>query len=84
MLKQNGVKGQHLEVKVGKGVRVYSDKHGSLSDPGLGHEAIRVGDTVFDNKWPNGVSYEKWFKDLGGDLYLDGSMGAKLIVKETF
>jgi RHS repeat-associated protein len=83
-MKQNGVKGQHLEIKVGKGVRVYSDKHGGISDRGLGHEAIRVGDIVFDNKWPNGISYKKWIKDLGGPGYLDGSSGAKLIVKENF
>lgn len=84
LLKEGGAKGQHLEVKVGKGVRVYSDKHGSLSDPGLGHEAIRIGDLVFDNKWRNGVSYKKWIDDLGGSMYLDGSNGAKLIIKETF
>ncbi len=84
LLKQGGTKGQHLEVKVGKGVRVYSNKNGSLGDPSLLHEAIKVGDLVFDNKWPNGISYKKWIDDLGGPMYLDGSSGAKLIIKESF
>jgi hypothetical protein len=84
LLKESGAKGQHLEIQVGKGVRVYSDKNGQLGDPGLGHEAIRVGNMVFDNKWPNGVSYKKWFDDLGGSTYLDGSNGAKIIIKESF
>ena len=32
----------------------------------MGHEAIRVGDMVFDNMRPEGIPYDQLIVDLGG------------------
>jgi hypothetical protein len=33
-------------------------------------DAIRVGDTVFDNMRPNGISFADFEKDIGGFAFL--------------
>ncbi|WP_193765069.1 papain fold toxin domain-containing protein [Hafnia paralvei] len=50
---------------------IISDMHGTIAigtrGDGAVHEFIKVGDTVFDNMNPQGISYDKFMNDLGLD-----------------
>jgi len=65
-LQKAGVSGTRIEIQVGKWITPYSNKFGALAERGRNHTAIRVGDTVFDNFRPGGVSYSDFIADLGG------------------
>ncbi|MDP3156044.1 MAG: FG-GAP-like repeat-containing protein [Archangium sp.] len=77
-LKFAGVKGTRLDVKVGKGITVYSTECGALGAEGMPHAAIRVGDLVFDNMRPQGIPYAEFIADLGGELFT-GSKGVGIL-----
>ncbi len=57
--------------------RPYSNQHGTLGGTNSFHDAIRVGDTVFDNVRPNGVPFADFAADMGGFDFLR-STGAKI------
>ena len=63
LLIKNKVNGKRLCVKSKTG-RVGSVKNGMISD-NENHFAVRVGDTVFDNMFPDGIPYEQWADDIG-------------------
>ena len=65
-MKENSISGERIRVtpKTGKSI-IYSDKFGTIGESGV-HDAIKVGDYIFDNMNPNGVPYAEWFSDLGG------------------
>ena len=63
-LKKAEVEGQRVTIKSKTGY-IYSDKFGgNISTNGL-HEAIRIGDKIYDNMTPNGIEYNAWLDDLG-------------------
>lgn len=68
-MRENNISGERIKVKpkTGKDI-IYSDKNGVIGNNGY-HDAIKVGDYVFDNMNPQGVSYNDWLADLGGDYY---------------
>jgi peptidoglycan hydrolase-like protein with peptidoglycan-binding domain len=66
-LKAKNIKGELLEIRTGTGF-IQSDEFGSIATNGI-HQAVKVGDTVFDNLHPNGIKYDDWIKDLGGKLF---------------
>ena len=68
-LQQLGVKGTRIEIQVGKGITPVSDTVGVLAERGVGHAAVRVGDTVFDNLRPGGIPYQEFIDDLGGSSF---------------
>ena len=67
-LKEQGISGQIIKVKTRQGSDfIVSDrfKEGATSITENGyHEAVRVGDTVFDNVSPDGIPADQFFKDL--------------------
>ena len=64
LLLDNKVKGKRLCVKSSGAPFVGSLKHGIISGNNQ-HFAVQVGDLVFDNINPNGISFSKWADDLG-------------------
>jgi len=60
-MKDVGVKGERI--KVNSKANIYSDKNGLIGNDF--HDAIKVGDRVFDNMNPDGVPFTEWAKDLG-------------------
>ena len=66
-LESEGISGTRLEMETGTGL-IASDKNGIISETGK-HSAVQVGDTVFDNMNPNGVSKKEWVNDLGGEEF---------------
>lgn len=77
-LRFNGVKGTRLDIKIGKGISIYSTECGALAAEGMPHAAIRVGDLVFDNMRPQGIPYAEFIADLGGELFT-GSKGVGIV-----
>lgn len=63
LLKESGVSGKKISIQ-SKTDYIWSDKHGVISENGK-HYAIKIGDTVFDNLNPQGISYSDWLSDLG-------------------
>ncbi len=63
LMKESGVSGEKISVQ-SKTDYIWSDKYGVISENGR-HYAIKVGDTVFDNLNPQGISYSDWLSDLG-------------------
>jgi hypothetical protein len=66
-LKAQKIKGELLEMKTGTGF-IQSDEFGSIATNGV-HQAVKVGDTVFDNLRPSGIKYKDWIEDLGGEIF---------------
>ena len=64
------MKGSRLKIDLpnGRGF-VYSDSKGILGGDGMGHDAVRVGDMVFDNMRPEGIPYDQFIADLGGAAF---------------
>ncbi len=50
---------------------IYSDRLGGVISQNGTHQAVRIGDTVFDNLNPNGIPYGEWLKDLHSVQGLD-------------
>ncbi|MGK9176069.1 hypothetical protein KXR87_23145, partial [Yokenella regensburgei] len=67
-MQQAGVNGEHLILetnnKQGAFGNVWSDNVGKNIATNGHHEAIKVGDTVFDNMNPSGIKYQDWLNDL--------------------
>ena len=67
-MQQAGVNGEHLilETKNKQGAfgNIWSDRIGKNIATNGHHEAIKVGDTVFDNMNPSGIKYEDWLNDI--------------------
>ncbi|AGP41062.1 papain fold toxin domain-containing protein [Sorangium cellulosum] len=66
-LKARGIPGQVLQIRAKAGEFIASDlvKSGTTSITRNGyHEAVRVGDTVFDNFFPGGVPYQTYVDSL--------------------
>ena len=62
-MKKEGIRGDHIEIK--STYQIYSDKAGrAITEDGT-HQAIKVGDTIFDNMNPLGQKYDDWANDLG-------------------
>lgn len=66
---QNGVKGRRICLNGRRG-RIHSVRHGTVADTqntggGAPHAAVRVGDLVFDNFYPEGIPFDEWADDLG-------------------
>jgi len=66
---KEGVNGFKIVIDPGNKF-VLSDTLGQLGAKGANHEAIRVGDTVFDNLRPQGIPYKDFINDLGGREFL--------------
>ena len=65
-LKEVGIEGERVIIKSKTGY-IYSDKYGgNISTNGI-HEAIKVGNKVYDNMTPDGMDYNAWLNDLGID-----------------
>lgn len=62
-MEKEGINGERIIVK-SKLSNIDSMAHGNVATNGH-HEAIRFGDTVFDNMNPSGIKYDKWAYDLG-------------------
>lgn len=63
-MQNNNITGQLLEVRTNIPNRniisdLYNNGNTTIST-NVYHQAIRVGDTVFDNLNPNGVDYNSW------------------------
>jgi RHS repeat-associated protein len=67
-LQKQGIQGTRLELQAAPKMVVYSDKYQNIAPNGY-HAAIRVGDTVFDNLRPEGISHADFIKDLGGEFF---------------
>jgi RHS repeat-associated protein len=76
-LVERGVAGERIRINMGPRTNPYSNKYGSLGGTGSFHEAIRVGDTVFDNVRPGGVPLAEFVDDMGGFSFLR-SQGATI------
>ena len=67
-LQKEGISGELLEVKTvsNKSMfgNIWSDKAGTNISTNGTHQAIKVGDTVFDNMNPSGIHYDDWKSDL--------------------
>ncbi|MDR5816748.1 RHS repeat-associated core domain-containing protein, partial [Caballeronia sp. LZ033] len=72
LMKDNGIAGEHLRIELGTSGNLISDMHGIIAEGAKGsgpiHEFIRVGDVVFDNMNPSGISYSHLMNDLGLDV----------------
>ena len=55
--------GEHIEIRNTYGPIIESKKNGIIGETKF-HEAIKVGDTVFDNLNPDGIKYDDWLNDL--------------------
>ncbi len=64
LLIENKVNGKRLCVKSSVYGKISSIRNKLISDNG-NHFAVQVGDTVFDNMFPNGISYKEWADDIG-------------------
>ena len=62
-MKKEGIVGEHIEIRNTYGPIIESKKNGIIGETGF-HEAIKVGDTVFDNLNPDGIKYDDWLDDL--------------------
>ena len=62
-MKKEGIVGEHIEIRNTYGPIIESKKNGIIGETGF-HEAIKVGDTVFDNLNPDGIKYDDWLNDL--------------------
>lgn len=61
---KNGISGERIHIESRTGY-IYSDKYGdSITTNGI-HDAIKIGDTVYDNLSSTGIKYDAWLKDLG-------------------
>ncbi|WP_323128391.1 RHS repeat-associated core domain-containing protein, partial [Hafnia paralvei] len=71
LMKSKGIVGEHIQIKLNTSGNIISDMHGTIAigtrGDGAVHEFIKVGDTVFDNMNPQGISYDKFMNDLGLD-----------------
>jgi hypothetical protein len=63
-LKAEGIQGETVILKGGGKYGIDSLKHGNIAKNNY-HEAIKVGDTVFDNMNPSGMKYDDWLYDVG-------------------
>jgi hypothetical protein len=64
-LSKKGIGGVRMTIRVRKYGRLVSDTVGPVAETGMLHEAIRVGDTVFDNLRPKGMPLGEFLRDLG-------------------
>lgn len=55
LMKEKELPGERINIKSDTGY-IWSDEYGSISENGY-HHAIKVDDTVFDNLYPEGISY---------------------------
>jgi len=69
-LAKQGVSGDRVRIQLQRGTGLYSSTCGLVAAPGSFHEAVQVGDRVFDNLHPDGLRFNEYFRDLGG--YLNG------------
>jgi len=65
---------------------IWSDsKNANIATGDGNHVAIQVGDLVFDNLNPDGVSYNKWLNNLGGNDFIGITPGkAMWLTSEKF
>ena len=67
-MQKEGISGELLEVKTisikSMYGNIWSDKAGTNISTNGTHQAIKVGDTVFDNMNPSGIHYNDWYSDL--------------------
>ncbi|WP_314065404.1 papain fold toxin domain-containing protein [uncultured Vagococcus sp.] len=66
LLKENGVDYKRLKVKSEFGI--YSDKAGEMIGNNGFHDAIKIGDKVYDNLTLDGMNFKEWKLDLGIDI----------------
>jgi len=62
-MKEAGVEGERI--RVNSDHNIYSDKAGEVIGSNGYHDAVKVGDTVYDNMNPGGMPFNEWLKDLG-------------------
>lgn len=63
LMRTFGISGERLYITSGTG-NIWSLKFGNISTNGE-HQAIKIGDTIYDNLYPYGISYQEWSYDLG-------------------
>ncbi|EKW1657711.1 RHS repeat-associated core domain-containing protein, partial [Citrobacter freundii] len=67
-MQKAGINGEHLIIdtinKNGAFGNIWSDRVGKNIATNGHHEAIKVGDTIFDNMNPSGIKYDDWLNDL--------------------
>ena len=70
-MKENGISGERVKAtpKTGREY-VYSDKFGYIGNNGF-HEGIKIGDIIYDNLRPEGIPYQEWIADLGGEYWMN-------------
>ncbi len=68
LMMKNNLKGELIDVitnsNKGMSANIWSDKLGKNISTNGTHQAIKVGDTVFDNLNPKGIDFKKWTQDL--------------------
>lgn len=74
-LSQGGFGGKLLRLRARGGRRFlvclsYDEGRSAITQNGQ-HFAVRVGDTVFDNLHPQGMSFEQWLADFDAALGMD-------------
>ena len=73
LMKKENLSGEHKRIELNTPGNLVSDMHGTIalgkSSRGAAamHDFIQVGDMVFDNLNPQGISYSKFMNDLGLD-----------------
>jgi hypothetical protein len=72
------VPGKLIRIDAGPSSHIHSDTLGPLSGTESFHEAIQVGDKVFDNMRPEGMPIQMFFDDLGGREFLVRETGARI------
>ena len=63
-MKASGVHGERIHIKSNTPY-IYSDKYGGNISTNGQHDAIKIGDKIYDNMTPNGINYDDWLTDLG-------------------
>lgn len=64
-MKEKGYCGEIIDIQArGNRPLIYSDRAGKVISEDGTHRAVRIGDTVFDNHNPNGLSFDDWVNDL--------------------
>lgn len=71
-MKENNISGTKLELRTNYGRDfIYSDKANECISTNGKHVGIQIDNMVYDNMNPNGIPYNEWINDLGGENFFN-------------
>ena len=71
-MKENNISGTKLELRTNyKRDFIYSDKANECISTNGKHVGIQIDNMVYDNMNPNGIPYNEWINDLGGEKFFN-------------